>query len=84
MRLCMPARPLIAGALCTATTGAVAAAAVAQTPAQILERYTFFSHVGNACALWRNTHPADFWRHWQAQHPTDAVSASTEPAKSEH
>jgi len=29
----MRARPLIAGALCTATTGAVAAAAVAQTPA---------------------------------------------------
>jgi len=33
VRLRMPARPLIAGALCTATTGAVAAAAVAQTPA---------------------------------------------------
>ena len=33
MRLRMPARPLFAGALCTATTGAVAAAAVAQTPA---------------------------------------------------
>ena len=33
MRLPMPARPLLAGALCTAGAGAVAAAAAAQTPA---------------------------------------------------
>lgn len=32
-----------------------------QTDKDIGERYTFFSHVGNALALWRNTHPADFW-----------------------
>jgi hypothetical protein len=41
-------------------------ATVAQTPAEIQERYTFFSHVGNALALWRNTHPADSGRPgWQ-------------------
>lgn len=39
--------------------------AVAQTPEEILERYTFFSHVGNALALWRNTRPAEFWRTWE-------------------
>jgi hypothetical protein len=42
-----------------------------QTDAQILERYTFFSHVGNALALWRRTHPADFWKAWEARHPYD-------------
>lgn len=44
---------------------------VKQSPAEILERYTFFSHVGNALALWRNTHPADFW----AAHEPAAVGA---------
>src|SRR5690606_16031429 len=32
------------------------------------ERYTFYSHVGNALALWRGTHPATFWREWTASH----------------
>lgn len=36
---------------------------------QVLQRYTFFSHVGNALALWRNTHPSDFWHTWEAAHP---------------
>lgn len=40
-----------------------------QSVDDILQRYTFFSHVGNALALWRNTHPADFWMAWEAQHP---------------
>lgn len=40
-----------------------------QTVDDILQRYTFFSHVGNALALWRKTHPADFWKTWQAEHP---------------
>ena len=42
---------------------------VAQTPTDITQRYTFFSHVGNALALWRKTHPADFWMKWEADHP---------------
>lgn len=40
-----------------------------QSTSEILQRYTFFSHVGNALALWRNTHPADFWMAWEAKHP---------------
>lgn len=40
---------------------------VEQTPEQILERYTFFSHVGNALALWRGTRPSEFWRAWEEQ-----------------
>lgn len=37
-----------------------------QTDSDIASRYTFFSHVGNALALWRKTHPADFWVKWEA------------------
>lgn len=32
------------------------------TPQQrLMGEYTFFSHVGNALALWRKTHPAEAW-----------------------
>jgi hypothetical protein len=34
------------------------ATTLAQTPEEIQQRYTFFSHVGTALALWRKTHPA--------------------------
>ncbi|MBI1348982.1 hypothetical protein GC163_22140 [bacterium] len=40
-----------------------------QSQSDILARYTFFSHVGNALALWRHTHPVDFWTAWEANHP---------------
>lgn len=42
---------------------------IRQSPADIGQRYTFFSHVGNALALWRKTHPADFWMKWETDHP---------------
>jgi hypothetical protein len=29
---------------------------------ELMTQYTFYSHVGNALALWRKTHPADAWR----------------------
>lgn len=62
-----------------------------QSQSDILLRYTFFSHVGNALALWRHTHPVDFWTKWEAAHPDyapvepisalEAVSkSSAEPA----
>ena len=35
---------------------------LSRTPAQILEHYTFYSHVGGALSLWRKTRAADFWR----------------------
>ena len=35
----------------------------------IQRHYTFYSHVGNALALWRKTRPADFWRAWEQRHP---------------
>jgi len=35
---------------------------VSRTPAQILEHYTFYSHVGGALSLWRKTRAADFWQ----------------------
>lgn len=53
----------------------------AQTSKEILERYTFFSHVGNALSLWRHQHPATFWRGWEAAHPVlEAPMVTTESA----
>ncbi|QDT64352.1 hypothetical protein [Calycomorphotria hydatis] len=43
---------------------------VCETPQEnISSMYTFYSHVGNALALWRNTHPAIFWEEWRKTHP---------------
>lgn len=36
---------------------------------EIQENYTFYSHVGNALALWRQTSPPDFWHRWEREHP---------------
>lgn len=51
---------------------------VEQADRDIDERYTFYSHVGNALSLWRNTHPADFWMKWEASHsyPLDAAAVA--------
>ncbi len=35
----------------------------------ILSRFTFYSHVGNALAMWRGTRPAEFWRQYRKNHP---------------
>ncbi len=40
-----------------------------QSDSDIAGKYTFFSHVGNALALWRKTHPSDFWMKWESMHP---------------
>ncbi len=48
-----------------------------KTAADILPHYTFYSHVGNALALWRNTHPATFWRQWRATHPYEPTPENT-------
>lgn len=50
-----------------------------QSASDISSRYTFFSHVGNALALWRKTHPADFWMKWQQDHPGAGVETEPEP-----
>ena len=47
-----------------------------QSLADIGQRYTFFSHVGNALALWRQTHPAEFWMKWEDAHPYQAAPAA--------
>jgi hypothetical protein len=54
---------------------------ISQTSDDIAERYTFFSHVGNALALWRKTHPADFWMKWEADHPKSQAAKSDKPAE---
>ena len=48
-----------------------------QTANEVLPRYTFYSHVGNALALWRKTHPTPFWREWRASHPYEATPENT-------
>jgi hypothetical protein len=43
---------------------------VRDTPQDGIEsKYTFYSHVGNALALWRQTSPAEFWQTWRESHP---------------
>ena len=51
-----------------------------QTRSEILEKYTFFSHVGNALALWRHTRPADFWKQWEGAHADEGTQVEPEPA----
>lgn len=45
-----------------------------QTPEALYDDYTFYSHVGNALALWRKTHPAVFWQEWIQEHPDFATA----------
>lgn len=40
-----------------------------KTKKEILKNYTFYSHVGNALALWRSTRAPAFWKKWEADHP---------------
>jgi hypothetical protein len=42
----------------------------------VRKHYTFYSHVGNALALWRGTRPAEFWEKWQTTHPISGRSRS--------
>lgn len=61
---------------------------VRQSPDDILKSYTFFSHVGNALALWRGTHPHLFFEAWEANLPADAFPAKAtvstdQPSKSD-
>lgn len=61
--------------------------------AEVLQNYTFYTHVGKAFALWRKTQPTPFWREWTARHPEfelavdptippDAPAAEAPPAAS--
>jgi hypothetical protein len=52
---------------------------LAQSYADIGQRYTFFSHVGNALAYWRKTHPVDFWAQWTAMNPQWQPPPQPEP-----
>jgi hypothetical protein len=42
---------------------------IAMKESEILDNYTFFSHVGNALAMWRKTTPSKFWMEWEKNHP---------------
>lgn len=43
--------------------------AKSQSREEVLQRYTFLSHVGNALSLWRGTRPHLFWQQWEQTHP---------------
>ncbi len=53
-----------------------------QSDDEVMKSYTFYSHVGNAFALWRKTRPMPFWKKWLETHPrfeqSPADSAFTE------
>ena len=53
---------------------------VAMNESEILDNYTFYSHVGNALCLWRKTNPSKFWKEWEATHP---FVAKPKPAANE-
>lgn len=57
----------------------VIATTLSQTSEEIQQRYTFFSHVGNALALWRKTHPSDFWAAWHAHRPEPPIEEPAAP-----
>jgi len=40
-----------------------------KTEKEIRGSYTFYSHVGNALALWRSTRAPDAWRAHRKSHP---------------
>lgn len=43
---------------------------VAATPQDEIDtNYTFYSHVGKALSMWRQTSPAVFWTEWRKGHP---------------
>lgn len=42
---------------------------VAMSETEMLDNYTFFSHVGNSLAMWRKTTPSKFWMEWEKMHP---------------
>lgn len=50
-----------------------------KTPEQIMESYTFYSHVGNALALWRSTTAPKFWKEWEAEHPFEPEQPAADP-----
>ena len=49
-----------------------------KTEEEIRGSYTFYSHVGNALALWRSTRAPDAWRKWRKTHPFDPAENKTE------
>jgi hypothetical protein len=51
---------------------------VAQSSDEILKRYTFFSHIGNALALWRSRRPAEFWQEWERLEGTAGSNLESE------
>ena len=57
-----------------------------RTQEEMLDDYTFYSHVGNALCLWRNTNASKFWMAWEAEHPWQpeekavGETENTEPA----
>ena len=45
-----------------------------QPESAILEKFTFYSHVGGALSLWRSTRAADFWMKWESEHPQESAA----------
>jgi hypothetical protein len=48
---------------------------------EVRGHFTFYSHVGNALAMWRKTSSAHFWRDWRKTHPFDPYDAPQKNSK---
>ncbi|RLS56174.1 MAG: hypothetical protein DWH91_07130 [Planctomycetota bacterium] len=46
---------------------------------QVLDNYTFCSHIGKAAAMWRKTSPEEFWEAWEVDHPPVIAPVTTAP-----
>jgi hypothetical protein len=59
----------------------IIATTVAKSREQVRQTYTFYSHVGNALAMWRGTHPAAFWRERTGMPNQPDVPATAAPGE---
>jgi len=50
---------------------------IAMKESEILENYTFYSHVGNALCMWRKTNPSKFWMEWEKTHAFEPKPTKT-------
>jgi hypothetical protein len=55
--------------------------------AEIDQNYTFYSHVGKALAMWRQSSPAEFWTEYRKTHPDcetfEAITPTAETPKTD-
>ncbi|MEO1996376.1 MAG: hypothetical protein ABGZ17_13995 [Planctomycetaceae bacterium] len=54
---------------------------ISHSSEEVRDHFTFYSHVGNALAMWRKTSPAAFWSDWRKSHAFDSEAAANVESK---